>query len=382
MKIKKIIILVFSFFLLGTLSVSATTVSDSVSIQVTTAVDCVGKYSECVNGIETYGITIAAKDGGNACSAVNGATRNCGTKTDCVGDWGSCINGIETYGIITPAKDGGNACPSSSGENRACVDPTQMSGVLNATSCTINIGESSCSVPYSWEVTNPQNVGGSAVTESTGGKTLATGDSGSKSLTLSYGGFTTLFLYNNEVPLANKYVEAKICTTNCTWNPTTGLVEPSGPAVDGAWTAWSPASVCPDGGTQTRTCIPGVNGGVVACPDDGLGVSRTVPSGACPSLDISFTWKGKKLLSTEKVVYNGIANVLWESKNVDSCSCEYSDSVNTTNRSCTGNQNSPYITPALKRDTTYTISCSGAFGSISKSVKIPVDKMNPNYIEQ
>ena len=501
MKISKIILFVFSFFIFGFLSASAASITGTVTVQVVGAglavVDCSGSYSACINGSQTYNITAQAENGGAVCPAVDGATQNCGTS--CIGNWSSCSNGSQTYNITTPASGGGAVCPSSDNATRtcgtscignwsSCSDASQtynvttpasgggavcpfldnatrvcgttcsspltknvslscpvnangdaaisgsviqkqtksafpgcifetsvtnlnstyvsdnckypkgpMYGTLNATSCLIGIGNNSCSVSYSWSVTNADSSSNTAVTLSSMGiNPIAIGDSGSKSFTLPYGS-DNVWLYNSDSasPLgASPITVTAICDpatsswggSSCTALPPSGPVPPSGPTgptgpvVDGYWTAWSPISVCPAGGTQTRSCILPQNGGA-SCPNDGLGTSRSILSSSCPSLDIWFTWKGKKLLPTEKIVYNGIANVLWTSENVDSCSCDYSDST-VTNRSCGGNQNSPYVTPALKRDTAYTISCLGSFGSISKSVTIPVDKINPNYIEQ
>ncbi len=487
MKISKIILFVFSFFILGFISANAASISGTATVQVVGAgagvVDCSGSYSTCINGSQTYNITTPAENGGAVCSAVNGATQNCGTScvgswsscsngtqtynitspasgggavcsfadnatrtcgTNCVGSWSSCVNGTETYNITTPASNGGIACPAADNDTKACgtVCPAPltknvtvacdlngngdaaisgsvirkqtksdfpgcifetpvtnsnstyvsdnckypagpMSGNLDATSCLISIGESSCAVPYSWKVTNPETVGASAVTESTGGKTLATGDVGNKSLTLSYGESTTLFLYNTGKELASKYVDAQL--NNCTWNGSVCIATPpAGPKVDGAWTAWtSRSSTCPGSGTQTRSCIEPLNGGAPCAPDaDGMATSRDYTNNLCPALNVSFTWKDKPLPTGQKITYNGKAKVIWTSENVDSCSCEYSDKAGVSG-SCGGNENSPYVTPALKRDTKYTISCLGFYGaSISDSVTIPVDKMNTTYIEQ
>jgi hypothetical protein len=492
MKISKIILFVFSFFILGFLSANAASVSGTVTVEVvgsgagivdcvgswssclngtqtysigTQAVggkacpavdgatqncgpktDCVGSYGACINGTQTYKITTPALNGGTFCSAVNGATQNCGPKTNCVGSWSSCVNGTETYNIKTQALNGGMDCPATDNETKACIGTCSapltknvslpcpvnangdaaisgsviqnetksdfpgcifetpvtnlnsvyvsdnckypagpMSGVLDATSCTINLGESSCAVPYSWKVTNPESIGNSAVTESTGGRTLSTGDSGSKSLTLSYNQSTTLFLYNNEKELANKYVEAKLCS-NCVWDSGAGVVITAGPAVDGYWSPWSSrSSKCPDTGTLTRYCVEPVNGGAPCAPDaDGMKLTKDYSNSLCPTLDVWATFNGIKLTPGQKIIYNGKANVFWKSENVDenSCGCNYFDIKTGASGAC-GAANSPYSTPALKRDMKYTISCLGYYGEpVTDSVTIPVDKINADYIEQ
>lgn len=57
------------------------------------AVDCVGAWSACSNGSQTYSISVAAANGGTACGAANGATQSCGTTGSCSGTAGSCAVG-------------------------------------------------------------------------------------------------------------------------------------------------------------------------------------------------------------------------------------------------------------------------------------------------
>ena len=86
--------------------------------------NCVGSWSACSNGIQTYIITTPASGGGAACSYQSGQVRSCAQSVNCIGSWGACSatcgGGSQTYNITTQASGGGAACPYQSGQAQAC----------------------------------------------------------------------------------------------------------------------------------------------------------------------------------------------------------------------------------------------------------------------
>ena len=87
-------------------------------------VNCVGNWSGCSNGNQTYIITTPASGGGAACPYSSGQLQSCAQPVNCVGSWGACSKtcggGSQTYTINTPASGGGGACPYQSGQTQAC----------------------------------------------------------------------------------------------------------------------------------------------------------------------------------------------------------------------------------------------------------------------
>ena len=81
--------------------------------------------------------------------------------------------------------------------------------------------------------------------------------------------------------------------------------------------------------------------------------------------------------------YNSLVKIDWSTSNIQSCTCSYFDTANKTDRSCVSFISSPYKTPILKRDTTYTISCPGVlYGEAINSFSVFVDPINTKYTEQ
>lgn len=118
-----------------------------------------------------------------------------------------------------------------------------MSGTLSSSSCTIPAGSSSCNVTLTFNVTNPENPGGSSVTSDTNNSgasspnfvitppvTTGTVDSGTKTLvTIPYinGGVPagrTFYLYNNgkslvpTSPSGSGITVTATCEAGSTWN--------------------------------------------------------------------------------------------------------------------------------------------------------------------
>ena len=91
-------------------------------------INCVGSWSDCVNGSQTYTVTTAAANWGLACPDVAGATKTCGIP--CAGSWsgwGDCdptsSTQAATYSVVSEASGGGKACPATDGQtkSRACT---------------------------------------------------------------------------------------------------------------------------------------------------------------------------------------------------------------------------------------------------------------------
>lgn len=87
-----------------------------------TPVHCVGSWGSCsdITGVETYTVTTSAENGGNACPATHGQTRNC--RQNCVGSWSICSGGNQTYSVTTPATGGGTACAANHGASQSCAN--------------------------------------------------------------------------------------------------------------------------------------------------------------------------------------------------------------------------------------------------------------------
>ena len=113
------------------------------------------------------------------------------------------------------SETGDLACSTTTVNAATAVTPTQnMSGTLTPAtySCNISSGANSCPINFSWNTINP--VATSAVTS--GGATVANGNSGSSSFSIPFGS-KTFYLYNNSILLDQKTVSAS-CTSGTTWN--------------------------------------------------------------------------------------------------------------------------------------------------------------------
>ena len=104
-----------------------------------TPINCVGAWSDCVNGSQKYAVTTPASEGGLACPAVAGDTKTCGTP--CEGtwsDWAACTNGKQTqvYNVTKQPSGGGKECPPLTNTRdcgTACVGNWTPWGACNPT---------------------------------------------------------------------------------------------------------------------------------------------------------------------------------------------------------------------------------------------------------
>lgn len=90
----------------------------------------------------------------------------------------------------------------------------QMSGNLSASpsNCYISAGNSTCSSTLTWNTSNP--VSTSSITKN--GSVVATGNNGSKSVSVNYG-TSVFYLYNNSIQLSSRSVSAS-CASGTYWN--------------------------------------------------------------------------------------------------------------------------------------------------------------------
>ena len=254
---------------------SGQTASAYADVTVTnTPVNCVGSWSACTNGTQTYTITTPNSNGGTACPYTNGTTQSCGTPGVCSSPAThytclspaastSNVNGATAWTWSCPGSNGGStascsesktpvngicssshyaciqgasannvsgtsswtwSCLGSNGGYTASCSEAKISGTLTpvASGCTILDGASSCGIQFSWNTTNP--VGTSSVTSNTtdtgtatSNQVVAVGNSGSYvKFTIPYSS-RTFFLYNNAQLLDQKTVTAG-CASTSTWN--------------------------------------------------------------------------------------------------------------------------------------------------------------------
>ncbi|MBI3305829.1 hypothetical protein HYZ82_01695, partial [Candidatus Nomurabacteria bacterium] len=167
------------------------------------------------------------------------------------GGGGNCLNGATNPPICTT---GGGT----------------MSGTLipSRASCTIASGASSCTINFSWSVTNPAVIGGTAVTSDINNSgasspnfsiappvSSGTADNGTKTNVMIPYNSRTFYLYNNgiEPPLAVSNVFSS-CVTDTEWNGTVCLAVPPPPPP-------SPP-ICGDGDVDSgEQCDDGENNG-------------------------------------------------------------------------------------------------------------------------
>ncbi len=249
---------------------------------------------------------------------------------------------------------------SATWDGSKCVaSNNSMSGGVNASNCTISAGNSSCTTSISWSTTNPEAT--SAVTTPSN-ITVGTGNNGSKTYTVSYGS-RTFYLYNNSKLLDQDTANAS-CSSSDTWDGSKCVVNSGAGAGAGTGAGSGTGSGAGSGsGTGTGVSIP---------PTVSLDILR-----GGVSIRIGNT--------TGKIPYNSKVGVSWSSSDANSCTLYSSDSKSgqVSLISSTNNKSTPYFSPGLKRDTTYTVTCKGVDGSQkSDFVKVLVSSVSAGYVEQ
>ncbi|MBI5139535.1 thrombospondin type-1 domain-containing protein [Candidatus Nomurabacteria bacterium] len=245
------------------------------------------------------------------------------------------------------------------------IGPPPMGGTLTSASpsCDIAVGASTCDINFFWNVMNPQNPGGSAVTKPVN-VTVATGDVGfDVPLAVKFIS-ETFYLYNNSVELAQVTVTSD-CIAGSYWSEATETCE-----INGDWSAWSDWGECSTtgcGGTQTRsrTCDnpPPSPGG------DGCSGSSTDTQSCNGPSCVAVTLTA----DPTTIVAGGFSTLRWTSP------AEFCEGTNFTPPPfvTTG---SILVTP--DRTTTYSIYCAGGgFAGGSASTTITVTGGKGNYGE-
>ncbi len=176
-----------------------------------------------------------------------------------------------------------------------------MTGTLvpASSSCTIALGQSSCTVGSTWSVASPESAS-SAITATGMSNINLSGTSGSQTLTVPYSS-RTFYLYNNAkslVPTSPNGAGITVtssCDTGTFWNGT--ICATSSSPINGACSVPAVAYTCDAGtssgttgdtSTQYRWDCNGSNGGVsVSCTAPKSSISYSVAATAGPNGSIS-----------------------------------------------------------------------------------------------
>ena len=405
MKITKFVLFVMSFFILGAFSANAYSTTATVTVNVgmggaitvplscdipLNGINCSVNYVwNSFNTIDIFdsGLPVIIKKSGALLTQLQKGTSGSGTLVVPAGSLELSLYGnvklsngtLTTYtnNVEGPQKIDSKTIsavctPGTYWINGKCAIMTGKITVTNPNStCDVGSGKS-CVINYSWVVTNPMSSGSSAVRTSNGTQIDNSPDRaedasrGIKNYTLSTSK-ESISLYNNGKLLHTVTVYA------------TGIV-------DGGWSDWS---ICdPSTKSQSRTCTnPTPSGGGADCRliDSGSSSRSCVP--LVSKIVIDAKNNGKLILDADKIPYNSKATLDWSEKpngsenlyGYSGCLCSYKDSTIAGIGNSCGNVDgkSSYSTPSLKRNTTYTISCSG----VSASKTIQVDKINAGYQE-
>ena len=183
------------------------------------------------------------------------------------------------------------------------------------------------------------------------------------------------------------------CTSTTATTATTATNGSGGSALY-KWSSWTlPSTLCPDSGNKTRYCYDDnspikAHAAASFCSYLGDGVIETMAyvNDVCPIINFTKISSGGKDIvandSSKKIQYNGKVTLSWESSNTNTCYCTFVDSRGGTGI-CNDGASGSYISPGLKKDTTYKIICQNGYGgSALKTAMIYVDNINAKYIEQ
>jgi hypothetical protein len=263
---------------------------------------------------------------------------NNGTELDSIWAGASCESGTEWNGD-------------------SCETTAVMSGWINASDCTIEEGNNSCSTTVSWDTYNPEST--SAVTANE--MSNVNGNSGSQSMTVPYNQ-RTFYLYNNAVELGSVWVGAS-CGYGTIWDEATSSCILSSSPIDGGWDNGT-CGVC-DVGTGYQECTklcnnPAPQNGGANCPGDTTGGGVWNYQQFCGSggpidgdggtgiFNVTFT-------ATPDTVFKGRSSTLTWTSSADSCT---GTGFSTGGKANSSELSSPVIvTP--KVTTTYTLICNG-----------------------
>ena len=135
--------------------------------------------------------------------------------------YGVTGNGVVQYTLTAQGYNGINATAIVNLTVNPNIVP--MTGTLTslANSCAILSGQSSCTIPFSWSVSNPPAGSFSQVTTNQNGNSVAVGNGNTgnnQSFTIPYNS-ATFYLYNSSILLASKSVSSS-CVSGTSWNGT------------------------------------------------------------------------------------------------------------------------------------------------------------------
>ena len=215
---------------------NSTSTAQSRSVTVT-----VSQASQCA--ISSFNATPSTITSGQS-SSLNWSTTNC-TSVNIIGLGNVAVSGTQsvyptattTYTLNAVGSTGAQLSQTAT----VAVSNIATSGTITATpaNCVIPQGSSSCNTVLTWNTNNP--VGTSAVTKS-GGATIANGNSGTYTASVSYSfGATVFYLYNSGNLLDQKPVSAS-CTSGATWDGSVCAQAAANSCVINSFTA-SPSSI-------------------------------------------------------------------------------------------------------------------------------------------
>ncbi len=290
---------------------------------------------------------------------------------------------------------------------QAIDPPLPPTGTLTPANntCTIGNGKSNCDINFSWNTNNPASGAISAITRD-GGTTVATGNSGSKALTVPYGS-ATFRLYNNALELDSKTVSSS-CTSGTSWNGAmcSENVNPnyncsitnftvggalsttvtSGNSVELAWTTTncntvtisSVGSNLPSSGNQSISPSVSTVYTLTGYGNTGTNPTRTVSVTVTPNTNPSYvcsisSFRANDSTSSTTISTNENAQISWNTSNCTSVNIQGIGS---------GLPSSGNYTVYPNHNTRYTIIASGQTGGTqTKYVDVNVTPIsNPSYV--
>ena len=193
--------------------------------------------------LPTVNVTTLSSSIGYGASTTISWTSTNATSCSSTSNTGTSTTGSFSTGALTSNRTYTVSCTGPGGTSTDSVNITVApapSGTLTSstTSCTISSGNSTCTIPFSWNTSN--SIGTSAITRSGSQTNIKTGNIGTNvSFTIPYGS-STYYLYNNSTKLAEVSVTAS-CSSGSSW--------------DGGKCALPPAN--------TYTLVVNTNGGTV-----------------------------------------------------------------------------------------------------------------------
>jgi hypothetical protein len=221
----------------GTKTASGSETMSNLTSSKSYAISCTGAggispmvYVSVIVGAQTQTptATISASPTSIASGGTSTITWSSTNATSCTasGDWSGtkATSGNASTGALTSSKTYTITCTGAGGTgtpvSATVTVSAAMSGTLTSTptSCTIPAGSGNCSVTLAWTTTNP--VATSAVTSNypNANTSIATGNSGSQSVSIPYTSSPrSFYLYNNAVLLATTPVTAS-CASGTLWD--------------------------------------------------------------------------------------------------------------------------------------------------------------------